>query len=551
MLAHIHIRNFALIQSLDLDLQKGFTVITGETGSGKSILLGALGLVLGERADLSVVRDKHIKCIVEATFYIVGANARGFLKDHDLLVDDTVIIRREILPGGRSRAFINDTPAQLAQLKEFGELMVDIHVQNQNLQLAEQSFRYDLLDGFCGGVPLRREYLDIFRKTKQIQKELEQLRNDADAIRKDKDYNQFLLDEFSEVDWSADVKELEDEMNVLEHAVDLKSTLTQVDHSIEGEEGISEVLGVVRTLLSGFTMISKVRELNERIESVLIEIRDVHAEIVSLNETTEADPERLEYLSKHVDMITQLFRKHKVEWMEELKRKKEELEARVFQADHIHEVIDTLEREWKAQHTLLLQKGEALRKLRRDAAGVLERNVSEMLADLQMPDTMFKVDLQPLVSPGEFGLDRIVLEFSANKGVAPLPLEKAASGGERSRVMLVLKAIMSRNLDLPTLILDEIDNGVSGEVAARMASLMRNISGQIQVLAISHLPQIAAKGTDHLKVEKNQVSETTETRIIRLDESGRTVEIAKMLSGSEPGKGAIQNAKELLKGQPK
>jgi DNA repair protein RecN (Recombination protein N) len=546
MLSRVYVKNFALIQELDWPLNDGFTVITGETGSGKSILLGALSLALGDRAEAGLQRSPEAKTVVELTFTHVGQAVKDLLVQMDADDADPLIIRRELLPAGRSRAFVNDTPVQLTQLRELGDLLIDIHGQMQNQRLNDRRFRFDLLDGFAGILPQRTEYQKVFTQWKATEKELHQLRAESDRISAERELNQSLLEELERVDLHRDESELEEELRVLENATGLKESLVQASEILDGDSGLLQLSARVKHLLDAFTEVPSVAALNERVQSQELEWRDLCREIQVFADRIEFDPERFERVRQEYDTIQLLKRKHGVTDLKALQEKKEHLGNRVFQADHLQDELirlDELTRELSEQaHAGAVE----LHKLRNEASARISASVNELLAGMAMPNARFVLQVEERSIPDAFGLTEPGMLFSANAGMEPGLVEKTASGGERSRLMLSLKAVKSRNLKLPTLILDEIDSGVSGEVALRMARVMRGMAGDMQLVAITHLPQIAVSGAHHFKVLKTGTDSTTETRIIPLHDRERIHEIATMLSGDPPTSGALQNATELL-----
>lgn len=546
MLARIHIRNFALIEELDLELQDGFTVVTGETGSGKSIILDALGLALGDRADTDAMRYQDKKTIVEATFLNTNKAVDDVLKANDIDSFGELILRRELLPGGRTRAFVNDVPAQLNVLKMLSENLMDIHVQQQQAKLNDTAFRFNLLDGFAGALTLRLAFQEQHTLLLKIEKELSVLRANALRIQQERQMNELMLKEFEAIDLDTDESELVAELANLEYADGLKSMLTSALELAEDEFGALQRLTGIRNLLGSYRQVPGAAGLEDRMEHLLVEFKDVVHDMNRYADQIEGDPERLENLKATYDTLHVLYRRHMVSGIAELKLIKEELEKKLFQADNLDEELNRLEQAVSDIQKQCFAKADELHALRQSASSRLCDSVSELLRRMEMPGAFIFLELTSKRSLNNFGSDQLRILFSANQGLQPGVLEKTASGGERSRLMLALKAIMAKNLKVPTLVLDEIDNGVSGEVAGRMARVMHDMGNDMQLIAISHLPQIAARAAHHLCVSKHDEQGVTQTKVVALDRESRVQELATMLSGNPPSHGAIQNAKELL-----
>jgi len=546
MLARIHIKNFALIEELDLCLNNGFMVVTGETGSGKSIILDALGLALGERADTDAMRYRDKKTVIEATFTGTSALVNDVLLVNDIEVFDELIVRRELMPGGRTRAFVNDVPVQLTVLKTLSEYLMDIHVQQQQAKLNDTTFRYNLLDGFAGALGLRTDYQETYEQLVNTEKELASLRANAQLIQQEKRMNELMLNEFEAIDLTMDEAELVAELANLEHADGLKTMLSNALEIADGESGTLHGLVGIKNLLSTYLQVPGAASLAERLEQMLVEFKDVVHEMNRYADQVEGNPERLEKLKTSYDGLQALYRRHLVSNIVELQTVKNEVQKKLFQADNLDEELNRLSQEIHRLKELCIKKATELFKLRVDAAKRLGDAVMELLRRMVMPSAEVSIELTKSEVLNRFGGDQLRILFSANKGLQLGVLEKTASGGERSRLMLALKAIMAKNLKLPTLILDEIDNGVSGEVAGRMAKVMEDMGSDMQLIAISHLPQIAARAQHHLRVVKFDQNGVTVTQVAPLDKAARVQELAIMLSGNPPTEGAIQNAKELL-----
>lgn len=558
MLKHIQIENFALIDSLELDLQNGLTMITGETGAGKSILLGALGLILGNRADLSAIRDTSRKCVVEAQFQISNLSLMELFKELDLDYEDLSFLRREILPSGKSRAFINDTPVTLAVMDNLGKRLVDIHSQHQTLQLSKDIFQADVLNAFIieatkneakpasQSLQSYRAELIVYKNT---QKELKNLRSQEVQLSKELDYNTFLLQELEESALDQlDQRVLEEENEQLSNVESITDVFTEFNAVLsEDDLGILDQLRQLQNKLQSISSYSSSYDaIKERLSSVLLELEDVYQESSNEVDKIEADPERLLQINTSLSLLENLYRKHQVEDVPSLIQLRDELADKVF-------VSMGLDKKIKKQEKLLQDAENNLNKLGKELTGfkgkhkiALEAEVVRIVQDLGMPDAQFIIEVSPLGAYGDYGVDHTQFTFTANKGSQLLALDKAASGGELSRLMLAIKSILSRCKKLPTIIFDEIDTGVSGAIATQMAQIMTSMSKEMQVMAITHLPQIAASGNDHLIVKKLTDDHMTYSTIERLDKQARLEEIAQMLSGGTISSAARENARALL-----
>jgi DNA repair protein RecN (Recombination protein N) len=550
MLTKLFVKNYALIEELDIDFGNGLTIITGETGAGKSILLGALSLVLGSRADTSVLLNKTDKCIVEGTFNIDGYGLDGFFEKYEIDYSPITIIRREINPAGKSRAFINDTPVNLNQLSEIGDKLIDIHSQHQTLMLNESVFQLSVLDSFTETVKLREEYSKVYKEYKAYKKEYEGLRENYEKNRADFEYYSFQIEQLENAKLVAgELEELEKEQELLTHAEEIKSGLTNAADLFSSDDSPS-ILNMLKESKSYLSKIAgyleKGEELLGRTESVYIELDDIATEIIKIAEETEANPERLQIIRERIDLLFSLIQKHRVNNIDELLSKKIEIRNIVERLVTSDDRILELESAIANQIVELEQLAANISKSRKDVLPGVEHKVTELLKNLGMPNARFLIELTDTNDFTPTGKNRAEFMFSANKQIQPENLSKTASGGELSRVMLSLKSFLSRNSGLPTIIFDEIDSGVSGEVANKVGVILNEMGRFMQVINITHLPQVAARGNVHYHVYKDDSGETTVTRIRLLTNEERTIEIARLLSGSEITQAALSNAKELI-----
>jgi len=558
LLKHIHISNFALIDSLDLDLNNGLTMITGETGAGKSILLGALALVQGKRADLTVVRDTTRKCVVEAQVDVTELSIYGLLEQHDLDTAPICYLRREILPSGKSRAFINDTPVTLAIMSQIGDYLIDIHSQHQTLQLASDEFQIDTFQAFIDKVTVKEkepaaDLLKLFRTEraafKKLQLQLKKWQEEEVALAKEADYNNFLLEELeaAELD-TLDISSLEQENEQLSNVEEIQLVLQEFESITQQDE--NGVLDQMRLLKSKFAQIARYdttfESAKERITTMLLELEDLSVDISRKGDAIEADPERLEMVSQRLNLVEQLFKKHHKEEVEELKTLRDELADKVFATQTISKKIKQAQVQLEQFENNLKQLGDKIHQQRVSHVSLLEKEILTTIKELGMPAASFKVLIKKTQDFNNYGMDEVDFKFTANKGSELLSLNKAASGGELSRLMLAIKALLSNYKKLPTIIFDEIDTGVSGAIAEKMALIMKRMSATLQVITITHLPQIASVGNDHLVVKKAVENEVTISNIYRLNERDRVEEIAQMLSGGKISDAARENARVLL-----
>ena len=549
MLLSLSIKNYALIENLEIQFSDKFSIITGETGAGKSILLGALGLVLGNRADLSSLKDDTQKCIIEAEFLISAYNLKEFFKQNDLDYEELTIIRREILPSGKSRAFVNDSPVNLSELQELGNYLLDIHSQHQTRELIGEDFQLNLLDLVSQTSDLLSEYKTNLKELKQSEKELASLLTDKDSLVKEYDYNTFLLEEL--VKSNLKVGELEE----LEQEVEQLSNVSLIEENLSKIVGLSneETIGIITQLKEAKNSFAKIeaysklyKDLVQRLDSIIIEYLDIIKESEVSLEKLEHNPERLEFVNNKLQVIYSLFQKHQVNSVEELLQIQEDLEAKVLKVDEFDMQIQNLEKQIEELNVKLNSLAASISQKRKDKAPSLATEIRNIISSLGMPDAQLEFAFTELETFGKNGTDLISLNFSANKGSNLSPIKKVASGGELSRVMLAIKAVLANYSKLPTIIFDEIDTGVSGEIAIKMAEVMDKMSDKMQVFAITHLPQIAAKGNQHYKVFKYNQGNTTFSEIKLLSNDDRIVEIAEMLSGKNISESALTHAKNLL-----
>lgn len=551
MLKHLHIENYALIESLDIDFHDGFSVITGETGAGKSILLGAIGLLTGDRADLSAIQSGKQRCVLEATFNPEGYGLEAFFQEEDLDFDPSeCIIRRELTANGKSRAFINDTPTTITALKRLGNRLIDIHSQHQNLLLGQEDFQLSVLDTVAAVPELVHSYSEAFRKWTQTVKALDEAKNNLDEGRKDEDYLRFLLTELNSFKpQPGEDESLQQQCDMLEHAQDIKTALMQSYGFLsEGEAPVTDTMRQVRNLLSSIqTHFPQAEELAERIESCRIELQDIAGTLETEGESIDYDPERLDELQSRLNTLYSLEQKHHVGTSEELISIMKQMQERLDMMDNSDEYLRQLEQEEKEARALVDGISAKLTEKRSASARKVEKDIIASLKTLGMPNVRFQVCISPTNAPTPRGMDKVTFLFSANLGSEMQSISQVASGGETARVMLSLKAVLSGAMSLPTIIFDEIDTGVSGHIAESMATIMQKMGRQgRQVISITHLPQIAALGQHHYKVWKEDSESVTRSHITYLAQEERVSEIANMLSGSNVSQEAKNNARALL-----
>lgn len=550
MLHHLTISHYALIEQLDIDWMPGFSVITGETGAGKSIMLGALNLLLGGRADAKAIQTGEKKCLVEASFDINGLDLEPFFAANDIDFDPKeCIVRREVLQSGKSRAFINDTPVAIAKLKEIGTAIIDIHSQHQNLLIRNESFLIETLDVMAGQTEPLAAYKCLYNQCRQAIERLKALQERATQGRSDEEYLQFQLNQIDEANIQPnEQEELEKEQNLLSHAEDIKQAFYTAQGLIQSDtfsmtHHLRQASDAVRNIADKHP---EAEELAERLRSVRIELEDIEGELEQLAEQTDYDPERLRFIEERLNTLYTLQQKHRVDSVEELLAVGESIRKQLSDIENVDEDI-RLQTEEVARLTAMRNTAAArLTEGRRRAAQTTEKELTTALQQMGMPNVKIEISITPRPEPDATGADKVVFLFSANKSIPPQDVSQIASGGEIARLMLSLKALIARRKNLPTIIFDEIDTGVSGTMAERMAQVMRDIASHCQVICITHLPQIAALGTHHFKVYKEDTGDVTRSHIVPLDEQKRVEEIAHMLSGAELSQAAIDNAQALL-----
>lgn len=549
MLSHLIIRNYALIDSLEVDFGKGLIVLTGETGAGKSIIMEALETLLGERADSGVLKNKNEKCIIEGEFSIGDYQLQDFFSEHEIDYAAQTILRREINSAGKSRAFINDTPVNLTLLRQLSAQLVDIHSQHQTLDLGKQLNQLEILDAVGDCTKETKQYHQEFQQYHNTQIKLQQLKEQESKAKLDLDYFQFQLSELLEAKiQSGEFEDQEKELELLNHAEEIKSALDQASQVVQEEQrGIVQLLKQLKLLLSKTADFHPVLgELNQRVESSLIELKDIAGEIDRVNDELIFDPAKLQMLGERVNFIQSLFYKHRVKSSEELLSVQQDLEEKVNSISSLDEQIAKLEKELQKQLNGLLKSAKEIHASRSKAIPGFEKEIRELLDLVAMPHAELKVELSATETPGPYGTDQLRFMFKTNKGGEFKELNKIASGGEFARLMLAIKSVLAKVKTLPVIIFDEIDTGVSGEVAHKMGSIMREMAKNMQVFCITHLPQVAVKGNEHFKVYKETSKNTTETKIMQLSKEQRIEEIAKMLSGDKLSDAALANARELM-----
>ena len=548
MLSRIYIQNFALIDQLEIHFKKGLQVITGETGAGKSIILGALRLILGERADSKSISDFSTKSVVEAEFKI-SESLKIFFEENDLDFEEDTIIRREILPSGKSRAFVNDVPVTLDVLKELSERLIDIHSQFETSQLFSEEYQFKIIDGLSENKNLIETYQNDYFEFQRKQRELEKLKNTLSEGNKESDYKLFLLEELEAAQLeTVNYEFLQSQISLAENKGAISELLAQIFARTDQEEvGLFDGFYDVKNKLSRVADLSlQFSELNARLEENYVEFKDILFQLQNEAEKLDANPEDLLVLQEQNDKINALFLKHKVSDIEDLLKIKEELSLEKNSFEDIEHKIAQLEKEIAEASQSLLKKAEILSKNRKQTAPVFVEKVESLLHQLGLEKAKVQVELSSTREFGKFGTEKIQLLFQANAGFALKPIQNAISGGERSRVMLSIKKLMAENAELPTLILDEIDTGVSGRIADEMGNVMQEMAENMQLIVITHLAQVAAKGNDNYKVQKSDIEGKTQTRIFPLNQEEKLTEIAQLLSGSKITDAAILQAKELM-----
>jgi len=550
MLKTLYIDNYALIENLKIEFNKGLSIITGETGAGKSILLGALSLLTGKRADTSVLFDKEKKCIVEAIFDIKQYNLDEIFANNQLDYDDILIIRREIQSNGKSRAFINDTPVNLDLLQQISSKIIDIHSQHENLILNDPDFQLKVVDIYAHLEKDLEIYKKNYKNYLEIQKEYKLTLENYNKLKTEIDYYQFLYNELEELNLKEnEIEELEIELEQLTHAEEIKSYIQSIlDYFLSEEFNLLSTFKNIYYLSEKLKKyIPETENFSERIDSIIIELKDIQSEYERLNEKIYLDPDRIEFVNQRLNKIYSLLKKHNVKTDKELIDIKNELKTKLDLIENSDERLNSLEKHLKENEAELYKKAFELSEKRIKAIPEIEEKITLMLSEVGMPQGKVKIELNRLDNFTERGIDTVNFRFSANKNVPLQDISKVASGGELSRLMLCIKSLLSEKLDLPTIIFDEIDTGISGEIANKVGEIIKNISKNRQVINITHLPQIACKGNYHYLVYKDDSSNRTKTFIKLLSNEEREIEIARMLSGEEITEAALINARELLK----
>lgn len=555
MIRHLHIENYALIEQLDIDFHPGFSVITGETGAGKSIIIGAIGLLLGQRADSKSIKAGAKRCVIESVFDASDCQLEAFFTENEFDFDGSeCIIRRELTSTGKSRAFINDTPASLTQLKEIGEQLIDIHSQHKNLLLGKENFQLSTLDTMAQNSDLLTAYKTEYKAYKTLAKQLEEALEEVKGNKEEEDYLRFQVNQLADAQLKeGEQEELEEEAETLEHAEEIKSSLYNAANHLQATNDGTDTLGLIKQCISELHSITSVypsaEELANRLDTCYIELKDVAEELEGQAEDVEYNPKRLEQVEERLNTIYTLLKKHGVDSVEELLSIQRNLEEKLMRIDNSDDFIEELRQKTASQQEKALAIAKKLSKSRMEASKKMEKVMVEKLLPLGMPNVQFKCSV--LVNPSiltETGIDQVQFLFNANKSGELKPVSQIASGGEIARVMLALKALIAGTVKLPTIIFDEIDTGVSGSIAEKMAKIMQEIGEKKrQVISITHLPQIAALGSHHYKVYKEDTSLATLTHIIPLTYEERIEEIAHMLSGETLTQAAFDNAKSLLK----
>lgn len=553
MLKSLFIQNFVLIDSLDIQFDKAFSVITGETGAGKSIVLGALSLVLGQRADGKSIKSGSDKCVIEAVFDVSKYKLEEFFRANDLEYDlEICILRRELFASGKSRAFVNDSPVSLSVLKELGSRLIDIHSQHQNLLLGDSRFQLKVIDVMAENEILLILYRKEYSRYQSLKRELKELTEKAAQTKQEEDYVRFQLEQLTETNLAVgEQEELELELETLSHAEEIKGSLYKIAQLLDGEEQgavqlLKEALSTADSLDRYYP---KAKEMAGRLRSAYIDLSDLSSEAEIEKEDIEFNPERLEWVNERLDMLYSLEQKHRVSTVEELIALQQKYTEQLKEIDSFDEQIELLKNQLNVSYKELIQQASALSEQRKIASGAIASQLVEMIIPLGMPNIRFGVDFASRPEPESDGMDEIQFMFSANKSGEMQPVAQTASGGEISRLMLCIKAMIAGFTALPAIIFDEVDTGVSGDIADKMGDIMQELGSKMQVVTITHLPQIASKGKEHYFVYKEDTSDRTVTRIKMLTKEERINEVARMLSGASLTNASIANAKDLLKGR--
>lgn len=549
MLTKVSIKNFAIIDSLEIDFSKGFSTITGDTGSGKSILLNALSLIIGKRADHNLLKNNKIKCIIEAEFDLTNFKLKKIFEKNNLDYFDHSILRREVLPNGKSRSFINDTPANLDLMKSIGEKLIDIHTQNESLILSKDNFFFSLIDNLSEQNNIVKNFSQNLTLYKELVLELEKLNRINVSLQNDYDYNLYLLNELKDAKlFLGEQKDLEENLKILKNSEEILASLNQIDNLIQNDE--KSIENQIRNLNFILTNISKFSDkysvLKKRIESILIELEDIKLEIIGSSSDFNNNPLELEDMESRLNLIYNLQKKHSVNSISDLIQVTNNLEEKLEKNNNIIIDIENLKNEILLKESLLKEQSKKISLSRKKVLPKLKNHIESILGNLGMKNSSFIFNIKESENYNKYGNDIVEVLFSGNKGIDYLPIFKVVSGGELSRILLSIKSILSKHLNLPTMIFDEIDTGISGEMSNAMANLMLDMSKTMQIISITHLPQIAAKGENQYSVYKYQKSGITNTKIKKLNSEERIEEIAKMLSGDIISSSALIHAKELL-----
>lgn len=548
MISSLSISNYALIKKLQLEPDAGLNIVTGETGAGKSIMLGAVGLLLGHRADTKALLDKEVKCVVEGEFDIAKLGLQSLFESEDLDYEDATIIRREINPKGKSRAFINDVPVTLEVMKTIGLRLIDIHSQNESIQLGNKAVKVKLLDDYAQTTKELVKFQSDYQAFSKLTKKLTDLLEEEQSSKTDEEFKKFLLDELVQANLQeGEQAKLEDELQILEHAEEIKLKLAQISTEFsESEISVNDRLKEAVAILRNMASFSKDLEtLSTRFESATEEIVDIIHDVAGIQDSVEHNPARMEEVSQRLDLIYKLQQKHRVSDLDGLLKIQTQLESETLGAINLEEEIKQLKAAQEQLEREMIQSAEVLSEKRRGQIDVFSTSLNELLAEVGMPDGHVAF-VYKRVEPWKLGIDEIEILFSANKGIKPEPVGHVASGGEFSRLMFCIKYLLAQKTAMPTVIFDEIDTGVSGEIALKMANMMRRMSDNHQIISISHLPQIAARGQAHYFVYKNNEAEKAESMIRKLDPADRLEEIAKMIGGEHPSDTARNSARELI-----
>ena len=549
MLKSISIKNYVLIDELNISFNSGFSVITGETGAGKTILVDGISLLLGKRADLSVNRDKSKKCVIEGIFDIGAYNLKPIFDVYELDYDSETILRREISPSGKSRAFINDSPVNLLQLSKIGSRIIDIHTQHQNLNILDQDYQFEIIDAFSNNNEIVDEFRFIFNQFQELQRKIEKLKLDKENLNQSIDYNKFILNELDSANlFEENLEELEKNQVFLSNFEVISEELSFINNLL-----IDENIGIqtnIQKLLNSLSKISgkteNLNDLYERVFKLSTELDDISHELNEQFESLENNPEKLSLLIQKIDTVNTLLRKHSVNSINDLKLVRDEFASKVDSTESIDEKIEEFELKFNDLKDKLSKISKSITKKRMDAIPKFTTDIELILKDLGMENAKFKIELNPSNNFNSFGMDDINFMFQANKGYEYKDLKSSASGGEMSRIMLAVKSIIAKYRKIPSIIFDEIDTGVSGAISQKMGHIMRSLSKYVQTFSITHIPQIAAMGSSHYKIYKFDEDNITKTTIIKLAEEERIVEIAKMLEGSSISESAINHAKRLM-----